>query len=70
MPAAPISAPAALNPQRVLSYLVRLPLFTRAVDIIIVAFWVLGLQGFWDVKAWGGLVPDKLSFTTGERVSD
>lgn len=47
------------------SYLFRLPLFTRAIVGIILAFWVLGAPGFWNIQQWGALIPSQVSFTTG-----
>ncbi len=49
---------------RARSYLVRLPLFTRAIIAVIALFWVLGLQTVWDVRAWGVLAPNEVGFTT------
>jgi hypothetical protein len=49
---------------RARAYLFRLPLFTRAVLAAIGLFWILGVQVWWDVRAWGALVPDKLGFAT------
>lgn len=52
------------NTLRARSYLVRIPLFTRAMILAIVGFWALGLV--WDVRKWGALIPDKVGFATGE----
>lgn len=45
---------------RVRSYVLRLPLFTRAVLAAIVLFWTVGVQRWWDVRAWGALVPEEM----------
>lgn len=47
------------------SYLLRLPLFTRAIVLIILLLSLLSLPGFWDVQAWGSLVPSKVSLFAG-----
>lgn len=62
-----MATPAALpplpfNPSRVRSYLVRLPLFTRLVLLVILAFWLLELQTLWSVVHWGSLTPDEIGF--------
>lgn len=58
----PSALPAfSLNISALRSYLLRLPLFTRAVLLIIVAFWLLELQSVWDVVQWGALIPDEIS---------
>ena len=46
--------------------MVRLPLFTRAIILIIVATWLAGLQSVWDIRQWGALIPEKVNFQTGE----
>lgn len=51
---------------RARSYLLRLPLFTRAMVLVIVLFWIAGIQSVWDLREWGALIPDKLNFFTGE----
>lgn len=53
---------------RARSYIFRLPLFTRAIILIIIIFWAVSLPSIWDIKGWGALVPDKVSFTTGEQL--
>lgn len=61
----PSALPAfSLNITPLRSYLLRLPLFTRAVLLIIVAFWLLELQSVWDVVQWGALIPDEISIAT------
>ncbi|CAK7201877.1 Putative rhomboid protease [Sporothrix eucalyptigena] len=63
-------AAAAFNPTRSMrSYLARLPLFTRVVAAIIVALYILDWLPFWDLRAWGSLVPSKLSFATLYRTN-
>jgi glycosylphosphatidylinositol transamidase len=59
------SAPG-LSTQRVLSYVNRLPLFTRGVAAVVVLAEVAALacRGWWDVRAWGALVPDETGFAT------
>ncbi len=46
------------------SYLARLPLFTRVVSVLIVALYVVDCLPLVDLRAWGSLVPSKLSFGT------
>ncbi|KAH0493325.1 hypothetical protein MKX07_006862 [Trichoderma sp. CBMAI-0711] len=57
------------NTLRARSYVLRLPLFTRAILLSIAAFWLLSLPGYWDVRLWGSLIPDKISFATGYRLN-
>jgi glycosylphosphatidylinositol transamidase len=64
-----MATPAALpplpfNPGRVRTYLVRLPLFTRLVLLIILAFWLLELQTIWSVVQWGALIPEEINLGT------
>lgn len=64
-----MATPAALpplpfNPSRVRSYVLRLPLFTRLVLLVILAFWLLELQSLWSVVQWGSLTPDAINFGT------
>lgn len=47
------------------SYLVRLPLFTRAIILIIALVWTLSIPKLWDLQAWGALIPDKVSLFSG-----
>ncbi|KAL0936694.1 rhomboid protein 2 [Colletotrichum truncatum] len=54
---------------RARSYILRLPLFTRIVLLIIVAAWLASIQSVWDVKQWGALIPDQLSFTSSYRMN-
>lgn len=63
-------ASTAFNPARsTRSYLARLPLFTRVVASLIVALYLLDWLPFWDLRAWGGLIPSKLSFATRTSIS-
>ncbi|RYC56473.1 hypothetical protein CHU98_g9734 [Xylaria longipes] len=57
------------NAQRARSYLFRLPLFTRAMLVIMIAFGLVGLQAAWDIRQWGALIPDELGITTMYRVN-
>jgi hypothetical protein len=52
--------PLPFNPTRVRSYVLRLPLFTRLVLLIILAFWLLELQTIWSVVQWGSLTPNEI----------
>ncbi|KAI9150166.1 Rhomboid protein 2 [Paramyrothecium foliicola] len=54
---------------RARSYILRLPLFTRAIILILVAFWALSIQSIWDVRYWGALIPDQITFTAAYRLS-
>ncbi|CAK7208758.1 Putative rhomboid protease [Sporothrix curviconia] len=63
-------ATAVFNPARsTRSYLARLPLFTRVVAGLIVALYLLDWLPLWDLRAWGSLVPSKLSFATLYRTN-
>ncbi|KAJ5905173.1 Rhomboid protein 2 [Penicillium subrubescens] len=69
-----MATPAALpplpfNPGRVRSYLVRLPLFTRLVLLVILAFWLLELQTIWSVVEWGALIPNEINLGTMYRLN-
>jgi len=57
------------NPARLRSYIFRLPLFTRIVLLLIVAFWILELQSAWDVIQWGGLIPREIGLGTMYRLN-
>ncbi|KAK5625500.1 hypothetical protein RRF57_001216 [Xylaria bambusicola] len=52
------------NAQRARSYLLRLPLFTRVMIAVMIAFGLVGLQGAWNIQEWGALIPRELSLTT------
>lgn len=56
--------PLPINPARIRSYLLRLPLFTRLVLLVIVAFWLLELQTIWSVEQWGALIPEEVNLGT------
>lgn len=34
--------------------------------VLMVAFWLAGLQSAWDVRQWGALIPDELGITTSQ----
>lgn len=57
------------NALRARSYVSRLPLFTRAIILIILGFWVAGFQTVLDVQQWGALIPDQISITAAYRLS-
>jgi membrane associated rhomboid family serine protease len=58
--------PAALsNPTRIRSYILRLPLFTRGVILVVLVFWILELQTVWSVIEWGSLKPSQIGLFTG-----
>lgn len=46
---------------RARSYLLRLPLFTRALIILVTAVWIAGLLPLWDLHQWGALIPDQIN---------
>ncbi|GAB1317255.1 Glycosyl phosphatidyl inositol protein transamidase complex subunit [Madurella fahalii] len=54
---------------RARAYVFRLPLFTRLVLAAIVLFWAVGVQVWWDVRAWGALVPGEMGFATLYRLN-
>ncbi|KAH8653323.1 rhomboid family protein [Xylariales sp. PMI_506] len=54
---------------RARSYALRLPLFTRAIILIIIVLWLVGIQSVWDLRQWGALIPDQISFTTAYRIN-
>lgn len=49
---------------RVRSYLLRLPLFTRLIVLVIILLWLLSGQSLFDVQAWGALVPEKIGISS------
>ncbi|OBR05210.1 Rhomboid family protein [Colletotrichum higginsianum IMI 349063] len=57
------------NALRARTYLFRLPLFTRIVNLVIIAAWIAGVQSAWDIRQWGALIPDQLSFTSSYRMN-
>ena len=62
------SALPSFNPQRLRSYVFRLPLFTRIILLVITVFWLLELQSVWDVVAWGALIPAEMGLGTSEWI--
>ncbi|KAK2038935.1 rhomboid family protein [Colletotrichum somersetense] len=54
---------------RARTYVLRLPLFTRVVLLIIVVAWIAGVQSAWDLRQWGALIPDQLTFTSSYRMN-
>ena len=63
---APIWVPS-FNPQRLRSYILRLPLFTRACIVIILIFGVVELQTVWNVIQWGSLIPKEIGLGTSRQ---
>ena len=57
--------PTNFHPNRIRSYILRLPLFTRGVILAILIFWILELQTVWSVTEWGSLQPSKIGIFTG-----
>jgi len=60
---------ATLGALRTRSYLLQLPLFTRAVIFLILIFWLLTLLPAWDIREWGSLIPLRLGFTSAYRLN-
>ncbi|KIV82091.1 hypothetical protein, variant [Exophiala sideris] len=58
-----------INPSRLRSYVVRLPLFTRLILLAIFAFWLLELQTVWSVIQWGSLDPKQINFGSLYRLN-
>lgn len=58
-----------INPGRIRSYLLRLPLFTRGVILAILFFWILELQTVWSVIQWGALIPQEIGLGTMYRLN-
>ncbi|KAH9904566.1 Gaa1-like protein [Xylariomycetidae sp. FL2044] len=54
---------------RARSYIFRLPLFTRCIILIIVAFWLVGIQSVWDLRQWGALIPNEIGIKTMYRTN-
>ncbi|KAF7115807.1 hypothetical protein CNMCM5793_003447 [Aspergillus hiratsukae] len=61
--------PLPFNPAKVRSYVLRLPLFTRLVLLVIIAFWLLELQTVWGVVQWGSLTPNEIGIGTMYRLN-
>jgi len=57
------------NSSRARSYLSRLPLFTRALIVVIAALWLATLQSAFDLKQWGSLIPDEINIFTMYRLN-
>ncbi|KAM0797257.1 rhomboid protein 2 [Usnea florida] len=57
------------NASRLRTYLLRIPLFTRIVLILITLFWILEFQSKWDVAQWGALVPLEVNLSTMYRLN-
>jgi membrane associated rhomboid family serine protease len=51
---------------RARSYVSRLPLFTRAIILIMIVLWIAGVQSVWNIRSWGALIPDKVTLATGK----
>ena len=49
---------------RARSYVLRLPLFTRGLIVVITAFYFAGLLPLWDLRQWGALIPDQMNIFT------
>jgi len=58
-----------INPSRIRSYILRLPLFTRIIILAILAFWILELQTVWSVITWGALIPREVGFGSMYRLN-
>ncbi|GAB0131853.1 Putative rhomboid protease [Epichloe bromicola] len=54
---------------RARSYVFRLPLFTRAIILLIAVFWILSFPSLWNIQLWGSLIPDEITFATAYRLS-
>ncbi|PGH10216.1 rhomboid protein 2 [Helicocarpus griseus UAMH5409] len=61
--------PLLFNPARLRSYILRLPLFTRAVLLFIAVFWVLEIQTLWSVTQWGALIPSETGLSSMYRLN-
>ncbi|OAL35785.1 hypothetical protein AYO20_04935 [Fonsecaea nubica] len=58
-----------IQPSRIRSYVLRLPLFTRLILVAIVAFWILELQTVWSVIKWGSLEPKEINLGSMYRLN-
>ncbi|KAL8656611.1 MAG: hypothetical protein Q9210_000149 [Variospora velana] len=58
-----------LDIRRLRSYVLRLPLFTRMILILIAIFWILELQQVWNVVQWGALIPKEINLATMYRLN-
>ncbi|ORY60719.1 Gaa1-like protein [Pseudomassariella vexata] len=54
---------------RARSYVFRLPLFTRAIVVVITLLWLASIQSVWDVRQWGALIPDQVSLFSAYRMN-
>ncbi|ODH47592.1 rhomboid protein 2 [Paracoccidioides brasiliensis] len=61
--------PLPFNPARFRSYILRLPLFTRVVLLIIGIVWVLEIQTIWNVVQWGALIPSETRLASMYRLN-
>ena len=57
------------DPRRLRSYLLRLPLFTRIVFVLIVFFWLLEFQSVWNIIQWGALIPREVNLGTSTQLT-
>lgn len=55
---------------RARSYVLRLPLFTRAIIFVIIVLWLVGIQSAWNLRQWGALIPDQINIFTGKLRTD
>jgi len=58
-----------INPSRLRSYVLRLPLFTRLILLAIIVFWLLEFQTVWSVIQWGSLDPKEIGFGSMYRLN-
>lgn len=54
---------------RLRAYIFRLPLFTRAILFVIALFWLVGFMPFFDIPAWGALIPSEMGIATMYRTN-
>ena len=54
---------------RARSYVLRLPLFTRVIVLVIITLWLVGIQSVWDVVQWGALIPDEIGLGSSPYIS-
>jgi glycosylphosphatidylinositol transamidase len=62
---APSNMASSINTQRARSYVFRLPLFTRAIMVVVSVLAILSLLPLWDIQRWGSLIPSKVSVFNG-----
>ena len=53
-----------LNPARIRTYLIRLPLCTRLVISLIILFWLLAFPKALNIVQWGKLTPAQISLNS------